>query len=645
MKPPDATCAAAPASSARVTKNHFQRMTVMLWLLTGALAAPAQRQMENLGRGLAALRTGEENVFLSWRLLGTEPDGVSFNVYRQSGGGAAVKLNRDAITNATCFTDDAAKFTRPLSYFVRAVVSGKELEASAPFQFTTNAPAKPYLSIPLKLPPGYSANDGSVGDLDGDGEYEIVLKCEQRPRDTAATGLTGETILQGLKLDGTRLWTINLGKNIREGAHYTQFMVYDLDGDGLAEIACKTADGTTDGRGQVIGDASADWRDTNRNSRTFGRVLRGPEFFTIFDGRTGAALATTNYLPERGDLGAWGGVGGNGDNDRVGNRVDRFLACVAYLDGARPSVVMCRGYYGRSVLAAWDWRDGKLTSRWAFDSKDKDNPYSGQGAHSVSVADVDGDGRDEIIYHSMVVNSDGTGRFSTGLRHGDALHVGDLDPARPGLEVFGIHENEEKLFGTPGAACYDAKTGKILWSFGPDADIGRGLAADIDPRHPGSEMWGGASGLRTAQGERIGNAPHSANFALWWDGDLLREILDRNRISKWNWTNATLDPLFTAEGATSNNGTKATPVLSGDLLGDWREEVIFRTPDNQELRLYTTTIPTTNRLVTLMHDPQYRLAIAWQNVGYNQPPHPGFHLGDGMKTPQRANIVLVMPQK
>ena len=634
-----ATCAWPPASTARVKANQqVCVLVVFLSLWTVALTAQTQRQMEFLGRGLVAIRTGEGKVFLSWRLLGTEPDGISFNVYRQSGGGAAVKLNHPALTNATCFTDEGVKLEQPVSYFVRAVVSGTELEESASFQFTTNAPMKPYLSIPLKLPPGYSANDGSVGDLDGDGEYEIVLKCERSPRDTASTGLTGETILQGLKLDGTLLWTINLGKNIREGAHYTQFMVYDLDGDGLAEIACKTADGTMDGKGKVIGDAGADWRDTNRFSRTFGRVLRGPEFFTIFDGRTGAALATTNYLPARGDLGGWGGVGGNGGNDRIGNRVDRFLACVAYLDGARPSVVMCRGYYGRSVLAAWDWRDGKLTSRWVFDSKDKDNPYSGQGAHSVSVADVDADGRDEIVYHSMVVNSDGTGRFSTGLRHGDALHVSDFDPARPGLEVFGIHENEEKLFGTPGAACYDAKTGNVLWSFGPDADIGRGLAADIDPRHPGSEMWGGASGLRTAQGERIGNAPRSANFAIWWDGDLLREILDRNRISKWNWTKATLDPLFTADGATSNNGSKATPVLSGDLLGDWREEVIFRTPDNKELRLYTTTISTTNRLVTLMHDPQYRLAIAWQNVGYNQPPHPGFHLGDGMKTPPKPNI-------
>jgi rhamnogalacturonan endolyase len=597
--------------------------------------------MENLGRGLVGIRQ-DGKVFLSWRLLGTESEEIAFNIYSASGNGAPEKLNKEPIKTATCFLDETGELAQPRSYFVRAILKGKELESTAPFKFPANAPARPYLSVPLKLPPGYVANDGSVGDLDGDGEYEIVLKSEQRPRDTASTGLTGETILQGYKLDGTLLWTINLGKNIREGAHYTQFMVYDLDGDGIAEIACKTADGTIDGKGKVIGDANADWRDTNRNSRTFGRILQGPEYFTIFDGRTGAALATTNYVPPRGDLGAWGGVGGNGGNDSVGNRVDRFLACVAYLDGARPSVVMCRGYYGRSVLAAWDWRDGKLTQRWVFDSKDKDNPYSGQGAHAVSVADVDGDGRDEIIYHSMVVNSDGMGRFSTGLRHGDALHVGDLDPTRPGLEVFGIHENEEATvrFQTPGAACYDAKTGKIIWSYGPGVDIGRGLSADIDPRHPGEEMWGGSSGLRTCQGENIGPAPRSANFAIWWDGDLLREILDRNRIDKWDWERGTLTNIFTADGCVANNGSKATPVLSGDILGDWREEVIWRTPDNKELRIYTTTIPTTNRFATLMHDPQYRLAIAWQNVGYNQPPHPGFYLGDGMKPPLKQNIVI-----
>ena len=591
--------------------------------------------MENIGRGLVGIHQGGGKVFLSWRLLGTDPQQIAFNVYRQSGEASATKLNSAPITNATHFIDGNAQLNDATGYSVRPLVAGKEQDPSTSFKFPAGTNARPYLSLPLQLPADYSANDGSVGDLDGDGEYEIVLKSEQRPRDTASLGLTGETILQGYKLDGKLLWTINLGKNIREGAHYTQFMVYDLDGDGIAEIACKTADGTVDGKGKVIGDAKADWRDTNRTSRTFGRVLRGPEYFTIFDGRTGAALATTNYIPPRGDIGAWGGNGGNGGNDNVGNRVDRFLACVAYLDGTRPSVVMCRGYYGRSVLAAWDWRDGKLTQRWVFDSKDKDNPYSGQGGHQLSVADVDDDGRDEIIYHAMVVDDDGKGLYSTGLRHGDALHVGDLDPSRPGLEVFGIHENEEATvsFQTPGTAAFDAKTGKVLWSDGPGADVGRGLTADIDPRHLGEEMWSGPAGLRTCKGERIGTAPRTANFAIWWDGDLLRELLDRNRIDKWDWQEGTLRNIFTADGATSNNGSKATPVLSADILGDWREEVIFRTPDSKELRIYTTTIPGTNRFCTLMHDPQYRLSIAWQNVAYNQPPHLGFYLGEGMKLP------------
>jgi rhamnogalacturonan endolyase len=301
---------------------------------------------------------------------------------------------------------------------------------------------------------------------------------------------------------------------------------------------------------------------------------------------------------------------------------------------------MCRGYYGRSVLAAWDWRGGRLTSRWVFDTDSGYPSFAGQGNHSVSVADVDGDGKDEIVYGSMVVDDDGKGLFSTGMRHGDALHVGDLDPSRPGLEVYGIHENEENANSSPGTAMYDARTGEILWKTAQGEDVGRGLAADIDPRYPGCEYWGGPGGLRTCKGEAIGRAPRSANFAVWWDGDLLREILDRNVISKWDWETSALNPILTATGCTSNNSSKATPCLSADLFGDWREEVIFRTTDNKALRIYTTTIPTTHRIYTLMHDPQYRLAIAWQNVGYNQPPHPGFFLGDGAPPPKRTPIVV-----
>ena len=309
--------------------------------------ALAQRQMEQLGRGVVAINQGEGKVFVSWRLLGTEPNDIAFNLSRATGGAAAVRLNKEPLVAATCFQDTDAKLEQPTAYFVRGVLAGKEQEPGAPFKFAANAPARPFLSIPLQTPPGYTPNDASVGDLDGDGEYEIVLHQSARGRDNSPPGLTEPPIFQAYKLDGTLLWTINLGRNIREGAHYTQFMVYDLDGDGRAELVCKTADGTVDGTGKVIGDANADWR--GKEGRTAGKILQGPEFLTVFDGLTGAALATTDYVPSRGNVADWG--------DDYGNRCDRFLACVAYLDGQRPSVVMCRGYYTRAVLAAWDWRD------------------------------------------------------------------------------------------------------------------------------------------------------------------------------------------------------------------------------------------------------------------------------------------------
>ncbi|GEO07146.1 rhamnogalacturonan endolyase YesW [Adhaeribacter aerolatus] len=583
--------------------------------------------MENLGRGVVAVHQGEGKVFVSWRMLGTDPVNIAFNLYRKTGSKKPVKLNPQPLTQSTNFQDSKVDISQPNAYYVKPVLNGKEQEVSAAFTLPAQAPVQQYLAIPLKTPPGYTPNDASIGDLDGDGEYEIILHQTGRSLDTPANGFTDEPIFQAYKLNGTLLWEINLGKNIREGAHYTQFIVIDMDGDGHAEFSCKTADGTKDGKGKIIGDANADWREQN------GKILKGPEYFTVFSGLTGAALATANYIPARGDLGGWGGVGGNGGNDNTGNRVDRFVAGAAYLDGKLPSVLMCRGYYGRSVIAAWDYRNKQLTSRWIFDSQNRENPYSGMGNHGLSIADVDQDGKDEIIYGSMVVDDNGHGLFTTGLRHGDALHVTDLDPNRPGLEVFGIHENETNTSG-PGAALYDARTGEILWRGHEGKDVGRGVAADIDPNNPGAEMWfSGSQGLLNLKGAKIGGNPPSTNFVIWWDGDLARELLDGNHIDKYQ-----AGRMFTAEGCTSNNGSKSTPALSADILGDWREEVIFRTTDNQELRIFTTTIPTEHRMPTLMHDPQYRMAIAWQNVAYNQPPHPGFYLGNGTKNIKRPAI-------
>ncbi|MBC7915445.1 MAG: rhamnogalacturonan lyase [Pyrinomonadaceae bacterium] len=590
----------------------------------------AQREMENLTRGLVAIPTGSDSVYVGWRMFGTDPENISFNLYRSTDGGKPIKLTKTPLQESTNFIDTKVNLSKSVTYTVKPVINGKEGAAGKPFILAAQSPAQQYFNIPLKNPTGYSPNDLSAADLDGDGEYEVIVHQTGRGRDTPANGLTDPPIFQAYKMDGTMLWEINLGRNIREGAHYTQFIVYDLDGDGSAEFSCKTGDGTRDGIGKFVGDTSKDWR----NNR--GKIIDGPEYFTVFSGRNGAALATAEYIPNRYPTNGWGGVGGNSGNDDNANRVDRMLAGVAYLDGVHPSVIMCRGYYGRTVLAAWDWRDGKLTSRWVFDSKDGKNPYSGMGYHSLSIADVDDDGKDEIVYGSMVVDDNGKGLFSTGLRHGDALHVSDLDPSKPGQEVFGIHENETNADG-PGVALYNARTGEIYWSGSTGQDVGRGVAADIDPSSPGAECWwSGSGGLRNIKGERIGDNPSSTNFLIWWDGDLTRELLDSNHIDKYKQGR-----LFTAVGCRSNNGSKSTPALSADLFGDWREEVIFRTDDNKNLRIYTTVIPTKHRLFTLMHDSQYRLSIAWQNVGYNQPPHPSFFLGTDMVKPPKPNIKLV----
>lgn len=581
------------------------------------------QQMEKLDRGLVAIKKSKQEVFISWRSFQEDAADLGFNIYRSSDG-ETVKLNPTPITSKTWFIDSTFQTEENNTWFVKSVLNSKEKKEAGEFTISANSEAKPYFSIPLQTPEGYSPNDASVGDLDGDGAYEIVLHQTGRGHDNSHTGLTDPPIFQAYKMDGTLLWEINLGKNIREGAHYTQFLVYDFDGDGKAELVCKTADGTTDGQGNVIGDASKDWRSLDENTKTYGKILDGPEYLTVFEGTTGKALATTDYIPARGNIGGWGGKGGNGGNDRTGNRVDRFTAAVAYLDGKYPSFVMCRGYYGRSVLAAFDFKNGKITSRWVFDTENGRNPYSGQGNHGLSVADVDDDGKDEIIFGAMTVDDDGTGLYTTGFRHGDALHVSDLDPENPGLEVFGVHEIEEHTTG-PGVTLRKAIDGSVLFTSAPNRDIGRGVAANIDTNIVGAQMWWlGDRNLYDIKGNKIGKAPRETNFLIWWDGDATREILDRTHITKYG-----KGVIFEANGTRSNNWSKATPTLSGDILGDWREELILSSKDNQELRVYSTTIPTEIKLPTLMQDRQYRLSIAWQNVGYNQPPHPSFYLGTG----------------
>jgi len=596
---------------------------------TGAAHAASGKQIEKLDRGVVAIHTAEGN-FIGWRALGLDPAGLAFNVYRDG-----KKLNSAPLV-ATNFSDPGAAATA--SYSVRPVLKGAEQAAAA----AGATWQKPWLTIPLQKPPEgvtpdgqrytYGINDGSTADLDGDGTYELLVKWQpSNAHDNSHRGYTGNTYIDAYKLDGTRLWRIDLGKNIRAGAHYTTYLAYDFDGDGRAELMVKTADGTVDGQGRVIGKADADYRNKD------GYILAGPEFVTVFDGRTGAALASANYLPGRGDVAAWG--------DSYGNRVDRFLGGVAYLDGARPSAIFSRGYYTRAVIAAWDWRDGKLTSRWVFDSDAGGTAAAAnhQGAHWMSVADVDGDGKDDLIYGAATIKSDGTLLYSTGLCHGDTLHVGKLDPNRPGLQAFMVHETPSCYRGM-GAEMHDAATGKILWSIdGKGSDVGRGTCMDIDPAHPGEECWASTGGLMSASGQQISSTrPRSINFGLWWDGDLLREPLDGTRIDKWDPKTERLERLLDGAtfGAASVNGTKSNPVLSADLFGDWREEVVWRSSGDDALLVFSTTTPTPHRINTLMHDPQYRVQVAGQNAGYNQPPHPSFHLGHGMQPPVQQPIYV-----
>ncbi|MET4160020.1 rhamnogalacturonan lyase [Agromyces sp. PvR057] len=720
-------------------------------------AAPGP-QLEALDRGLVAVSTAE-GVFLSWRLLTTEATGATDTGLA----GPDFVVSRDGeriatVADSTNYADAAG--TAASTYTVSPVVNGVELATSAP----VSAWEQGYHDLPLQKPADgvtpkgeaftYSANDVSVGDVDGDGAYEYLVKWDpSNSKDVSQVGYTGTVYLDTYELDGTLLNRLDLGVNIRAGAHYTQFLVYDFDGDGRSETMLKTAPGTKSIRYAADGSVASEsyitmpeadvaagysnaddyrmsaadyeehlvelfqgwtehpevvaghWpatleeafgipvtheyplsrvsaeelvdhfidvyapaRSTRNALRNFeGFIVDGPEYLTVFDSATGEELQTVAYTPGRGDDGLlWGDYA----MARIepGNRVDRFLAGVGYLDGQHPSAVFARGYYTRSTVTAYDWDGERLSQRWYVDSGHvpmtnpfDDSPHgrdgtdpefatlTTQGDHSLSFADVDADGRQELVYGSATIDDDGSllsssfdvlpeGSANPGanvrLGHGDAMHVTDIDPARPGLEIWTAHEGG--VSAPYGSALRDAATGETLFGSYSGRDTGRAMIGDVRPDVPGIEVWASmpdgtlGSGLLSASGQQLEAKTPGTNMSIRWAGDLTTQIVNGSGTQTPTIDDWTRGRLLTATGTLTNNGTKGNPSLVADVLGDWREELLVRTTDSSALRIYSTTELTSHKLTTLMHDPQYRVETARQQTTYNQPAYTSFYLASDL---------------
>ena len=578
--------------------------------------------VENLDRGISAISTGS-GMMVSWRFLADDSDNSIFKLYRNN----ALIYTSNA-GNATCYLDKDGKSTD--TYKVETVESATVVSSdTCAMQSGSN-----YLEVKLDVPKAqtsgitYSPNDCTVGDVDGDGQYELFVKWDpSNSKDNSQKGKTDKVFIDCYKIDGTKLWRIDLGVNIRAGAHYTQMLVADYDLDGLAEMVCKTADGTVDGVGNVIGDSSKDYRNSN------GYILSGPEYYTLFEGSTGKALDTVDYNPGRGTVSKWG--------DSYGNRVDRFLGAVAYLDGVKPSAVTVRGYYTRMTACAYDVVNKKLVQKWYFDTgNDKTKPGYGDGNHNCMPADVDNDGKQEIVLGATCLDDDGSVLWCLNTGHGDAMHLGDLLPDRKGLELWICHEDKPY-----GVSLVDASNGKTIFHKDGDADTGRCCAANVWAGNDGAEFWGLGNDVFDGSGNTLSCRRPAVNFLSYWDGDLEREILDGYTdkpatISKMK-NDGTLTTILSTDGAYTCNTTKGTPCLSADIFGDWREELIVRASDSKSLRIYCTPYETDYRITTLMHDPQYRNQVAGQNISYNQPPHTSFYLASNYKLPERPNVSVL----
>lgn len=585
-------------------------------------AASTEMVLEYLDRGISAINTGS-GMLVSWRYLANDDDNAVYKLYRD---GSLIYTSEAG--KSTCYLDTSGSASS--KYRVDTLSGGSVVGSEDCRMISNNA----YFDIPLTPPTSsdatYSPNDMSVGDVDGDGQYELFLKWDpSNSKDNSQKGKTDKVYIDCLRLDGTRLWRIDLGWNIRAGAHYTQFYVADFDLDGKCEMTCKTADGTVDGTGKRIGTDTV-----YRNSD--GLIITGPEYYTLFDGETGAALDTVNFEVGRGTTTAWGK-----SSDKF-NRVDRFWGTVAYLDGVHPCVVSGRGYYGRMTATAWAVENKKLKKLWIFDTGTSTSAAGyGCGNHNSMPVDVDGDGRQEIVTGASVIDDNGTLYYTTGQGHGDAMHVGDLDPTNPGFEAWICHEESSSGYGV---SLLDLDQKKILYHQNGAGDTGRCCADNVWAGNPGAECWGNklsdnSTPVVDTKGNVLSCRRPAINFLSYWDGDLEREILDGYTdspatIAKMN-ENGTLTTILTTDGYYTCNTTKGTPCLSADIFGDWREELIVRAANHKSVRIYCTPYDTDYRITTLMHDPHYRMQVSSQQTAYNQPPHTSFFMGTGYDLPAR----------
>ena len=632
--------------------------------------------------------SGIASALISWRLLKTDPSNVAFDIYKSVDGETEVKLNEEPISNTTSWVDADIDVSKTNVY---RVTLANQAETLCDYTFTSEMAEKFYHEIRLNMnvPDAsitYSPDDIQLGDLDGDGELELVVKRE--PYDGANMGVwfNGTTLLEAYKMDGTFLWRIDLGINIRSGSHYTSYVLYDFDGDGLCEIAFRSSEGTkfadgkiitdangkvndyrnrqTDGKGWYSGAAIARDQNDPSTATTCGLIMEGPEYISICRGYDGREITRIDNIPRGGEGSKvsrakyWSEYWG----DDFGNRMDRFFIGVAYLDGipdettgvrvANPSLIISRGIYKNWQVWALDLKGNELVPRWKFDTADHSSKWLAMCSHCFRVADLDGDGRDEILYGSAAIDDDGSELWCSGNGHGDILHVGKFIKDRSGLQIVASFEESKDYEGQGnGYACQviDARDGSMITGHGRNlpvdaSDVGRCIVADVDPDSPDFEYWSSTQeGMFSCNGTGLVSTTYPTgiangvmyNVAIYWSGQSTREMYDRTCIVSYkdnpdvNKTNkkrllSFKDAYGTNDG---NHGTKYNPCYYGDFLGDYREEVILGSSDNKSIYIFSTNHPTTHRLPHLMTDHNYDMSQAMQNMGYNQGTNLGYYVG------------------